>query len=335
VAPGVFLRSVTCVGPDEADVTYSRAHSGQALAAYFLQQVASVGSTFPTKGHRCTDMPQAADAWVRAGIQTHDEDARGVPEGRILCYRSSSDATIAWTDTPTKIYAFASAPRMRASALYSWWRTQAGPEKELVMHDAMSAMGTWPDAIEQELLLDHIPKPIRDTCQRSPGDYETQVFLRGVTCTQIPDHGSVEYLYAHSGTALSTYLTTRISAIGLNGLSGSCAVQQTAATAWSRVGAIEHRESGRGGAEGRVLCSVDGGRATIEWTDVPTGIYVSASRPAGQRRALYAWWRKAAGPGELEEMAGMGGGATGGTSTAGMTTEPTHTQTTMTGSMGQ
>jgi hypothetical protein len=101
------------------------------------------------------------------------------------------------------------------------------------------------------------------------------------------------------------------------------------------VGAIEHRESGRAGAEGRVLCSVDGGRATIEWTDVPTGIYVTAARPAGQRRALYAWWQKAAGPGELEEMAGMSGGATGGTSTAGMTTEPMDTQTTMTGSMGQ
>ncbi len=192
-------------------------------------------------------------------------------------------------------------------------------------------MGPWPDAIEQVLLLDHIPAPIRKTCRRSPPDYEDQIYLRGVTCTQTSAGGEVEYLYAHSGSALNEYISTRIGAIGLNGLGGSCAHDTTAATAWSRMHAIEHVESGRAHAEGRVLCSDDpSSGALIEWSDVPTGIYARATRPSSGRRALYAWWRSQAGPGELEDMSAMSGGETP-TAPAMTNTAPTMTETTMGG----
>ena len=330
IAAAVFLRSVSCQGTAGGTVTYSRAHSGQALAAYFLQQAASTGVQFPTRNRTCGGMGTAADAWARRGTQIHVENGHGRAEGRVLCFESSSDATLMWTDTPTKIFARAQLPIASAHALYNWWRASAGPEKELRMAGPMSAMGSWPDAIEQELLLDHIPAPIRKTCRRSPPDYEDQVYLRAVTCTQTASGGEVEYLYAHSGSALNGYLSTRIGAIGLNGLGGSCARDTTAATAWSRMHAIEHVESGRAGAEGRVLCSDDpDSGALIEWSDVPTGIYARATRPSAARRALYAWWRSEAGPGELEDMTAMSGSETPTAPTMGGTS-PTKTETTMT-----
>ena len=327
IAASVFLRSVRCSqGADGGTVTYSRAHSGDALRAYFLQQAESAGTTFPSHGRSCRGMPSsaAADEWTRQGLQTHLEGGPGRAEGRVLCYTNSADETFVWTDTPTKILAEASRPVANRAALYQWWRDRAGPEKELPVMTAMSAMGPWPDALETELLLEHLPPAIEKTCHRSPADYEDQVFLRGVTCTQVSGGGTVEYLYAHSGSALNDFVTQRIGAIGLNGPEGSCARQATAASPWSRVAAIGHRESGRSSAQGRVVCSIDqSGNALLEWSDVPTGIYARATRPRSARAALYSWWQMRAGPGELEGSMGSMGAAPAPTTTAPMMTTDT------------
>jgi hypothetical protein len=287
-------------------VTYSRAHSTQALRAYFLRQVGDANIAYPTKA-KCDTTQPAADEWRRDGLKTHVEGPAIRADGRVLCYRHGSTAWIAWTDTPTKVFAKASAPANQQSSLYSWWRNAAGPEKDL-MKESMGSMSTaYPDAIEKELLLMHIPSPIRKTCKRSDS-FDKTVFLRAVSCSAGPG-GTVDYMYAHNGTALKIYSSNEITAAGLDfPTSGRCANETEAADTWLRsedTGHIETHFSRR--AQGRVLCYVAGGRAVIEWADFPTGIYAEASRPAAARKALYEWWLMEAGPGSLE-MGMMGQG---------------------------
>jgi hypothetical protein len=330
VAAGVFLRSIQCSqGHAGETVTYSRAHSGDALRAYFIQRARSAGLVFPTKKKHCMDTDKAADAWSRIGLQKHVEGGSGRSQGRVLCYSTSSRATIIWTDTPTKILAEASRNLADRAALYSWWQEDAGPETERAM-SPMSSNSAWPDAIEKELLLAHIPPSIRRTCQRDMTSYDLQVFLRGAICNQGAGTGEVEYLYAHSGSALTGFIHDRISAVGLDGLQGRCAMQTVAASPWSRIGAIGHRESSRQGAEGTVVCSEDnGGNETIEWSDTPTVVYVRASMPSSRRRALYRWWQINAGPGELAGSMGPMG-----TTSASAPMPATSTERTTTGMGG-
>ena len=313
VDSGVFLRSVRCpAGAEGATVTYSRAHSGDALRAAFLNRVNSAGIVFPTKW-TCRARQPAADEWVRNGVQTHVEGASPRAEGRALCYSDSDTSWMVWTDTPTKIFAVGSRPLGSFSALYAWWRSAAGPEKELAMGGAMHPAARYPDTIERELLLGHIPANIRKTCVRSE-DFDHNVFLRAVRCSQGAAGTSVTYSYSHSGTAMKTYADVRATAAGITfPTTESCRTSTFAADTWMRMGAIGHREalSPRQG-EGRVLCFENSGAAWIEWSDVPTGVYAAASRPTGERRALYKWWQENAGPGTLEGQSGMGGMGMGG-----------------------
>jgi hypothetical protein len=309
LSSGTFLRSVTCAQESGGgrNVTYSRAHSGDALRAYLLQRIMEKKLDYPTQWS-CRQQQSAADEWHREGLQTHIEQPSHRAEGRVLCYRSGSTASIVWTDTPTKILAKASRPAAQWKPFYAWWRNVAGPERQLGMGgDAMGmpANTPFPDAIEKELLLDHVPPSIRKTCVRSPVS-DANVFLRAVRCSQGLKGMTVVYMYAHSGTALKSNANDRISAIGLNyPTAANCRAATAAADTWVRSGDIHHMEMRFSrNAEGRVLCYVGGGQAFIEWTDNPTGIYGTASRPAGSRQALYRWWANSAGPGTLE-MSGM------------------------------
>jgi hypothetical protein len=299
----VFLRSVRCATGFGGSVAYSRAHSGAALRADFLRRVKAAGISFPTK-RSCQAGRPAADEWSRNGVQTHVERGDRRAEGRVLCFLDAGRSSIIWTDTPTKILAVASAP-VQFDVLYGWWRTRAGPEKELAMAGPMSKLRRYPDAIEQELLLSHIPASIKP-CSRTE-DFDENVFLRAVTCMEHAGGGSVQYSYAHSGTALTGYAENRATAAGIDfPTAESCRTSAFAADTWMRVGAIGHRETGSPHeGDGRVICFENSGTASIEWTDVPTGIYASASRPSGQRSMLYTWWQEKAGPGALEGDSGM------------------------------
>jgi serine/threonine protein kinase len=307
IATAVFLRSVKCrqAGSGHGFVTYSRAHSGDALRAYYLQQVQKFGLRYPTTS-ACRGKQPSADEWRREGLTTHVEEPSRHAEGRVLCYRQGSTGSVAWTDTPTKIFAQASRPAAQRNGLYAWWRSTAGPEKGLGMESMGSTKGRYPDAIEQELLLNHIPPAIRKSCTRSDA-FDRTVFLRGVTCSARPAGASVEYIYAHNGSAMKTFFNDEITAAGLNfPTSDECARAGEAADTWMRSGDIGHLEGNfTRQAEGRVLCYPGGGQAVIEWTDSTTGIYARATGPAVAGRALYDWWKANAGPGALE-MGAMG-----------------------------
>ena len=308
IATAVFLRSLKCAqGGGHGFVTYSRAHSGDALRAYFLQQVQNAGLHYPTTS-ACRQRLPAADEWEREGLVTHVETPSHRAEGRILCYRQGPVASIAWTDTPTKIFARASRPSGEWRSLYAWWRAAAGPEKDLGMEETMgTAKGRFPNAIEQELLLHHIPPAIRKSCVRSNA-FDHTVFLAAVSCSPRIAGASVEYMYAHNGSAMKIYSNNEITAAGLNfPTSDTCAHGAESADTWLRrddIGHVEHHFSRQ--AEGRVLCYLAGGQAIIEWTDSTTGIYSRATAPAAARRTLYGWWKNNAGPGALE-MGAMGG----------------------------
>ena len=313
IATAVFLRSVKCAqGGRHGFVTYSRAHSGDALRAYFLQQVQNVGLQYPTRS-TCRATQPAADEWQREGLTTHVEGPSRRAEGRVLCNQQGSIASIDWTDTPTKIFAQASRPAGQWSSLYAWWRSAAGPEKDIGREESMVPVkGRYPNAIEQELLLNHIPPALRKGCARSNA-FDHTVFLAAVSCSPRIAGGTVEYMYAHNGSAMKIFSNNEITAAGLNfPTSGKCASGDDAADTWRRrddIGHIENHFSRQ--AEGRVLCYLAGGQAIIEWTDSPTGIYARATAPATARRALYNWWKNGAGPGALE-MGAMGGNAMGG-----------------------
>jgi serine/threonine protein kinase len=304
LATAVFIRSLRCAqGPGgRGFVTYSRAHSGDALRAYFLQQVQNAGLRYPTAA-ACRTGHAAADEWRRQGLATHVEGPTHLAEGRVVCGREGSTASISWTDTPTKIFAQASRPAAQSNSLYVWWGTAAGPQKDLQMsgEEMGPAKGRYPDAIEQELLLHHVPPAIRTMCVRSNA-FDHTVFLRAITCSVRNPSVSVEYMYAHNGTALKTYSDNQITAAGLNfPTSQECAGADAAADTWIRrddIGHVERHFTRQ--AEGRVLCYVAGGQAVIEWTDSTTGIYAHASGESGARRALYDWWKGNAGPGALE-----------------------------------
>jgi hypothetical protein len=310
IAPGAFLRSVRCAqgGGSKGGVTYSRAHSADALRAYLLQRVGAAGLKYPT-AWSCRQRQPAADEWVREGAQLHVEQPSHRAEGRVLCFKNASTATLQWTDTPTKLLARASRPVSDWHSLYAWWRTNAGPEKELAMGNkiGMTATTKYPDAIEKELLLNHLPPEIRKTCSRGTDFDRNQGFLRAVKCSQGIAGSTVEYMYAHSGTALKRYADLQAGTVGVDfPTSNNCANSSKAVDTWVRSGDIDHHErhfSRR--AEGRVLCYVGGGgTAFVEWTDNPTGIYAVATRPSSERKALYRWWARNAGPGALE-MIGM------------------------------
>jgi hypothetical protein len=306
LASRVFLRTVRCSQGGGGSVTYSRAHSAPALNAFFKDRVNRAGLTYPTKSS-CSNSTAATDEWLRQGTMVHVEQRSSQAEGRVLCFRTGSTAYIVWTDSPTKLYGEASRPAGDAKSLYSWWHDGAGPESELAMSSGMEKK-TWPypDAIEKDLLLDHVPPMIRKTCHRST-DFETNVFLRAVECSQGMAGAKVKYLYAHSAIALRGYSTNQITAAGLQLPTGRCENDASAAGWWVLRDDIVHVERRGERRDGRVLCWVAAGDERIEWTDNATGIYASAARPASERKALYMWWQKQAGPGALE-MTGMSGG---------------------------
>jgi TIR domain len=304
VARQVFLRTVRCA-QGGGTVLYSRAHSSQALLQAFRQKADAAGVNYPTKSS-CKDRVPSAGEWQRAGMQTHLEQRSSHADGRVLCYRTPSASWIVWTDNPTKILGEASRPPKDGAALYSWWRNTAGPETELSMSGGMTAMTAYPDAIERELLLDHIPSTIRKTCRRSNA-FEHKTFLRAVECGQGAGDAKVEYMYAHASTGLKAYSNVQMTAAGLQLPSGGqCATSSDAAN-WWYLSDGAHTEGHSHKALGRVLCWRSTDKETIEWTDNSTGIYASASRAPGKRQQLYDWWQMKAGPNALEMLSMPGG----------------------------
>jgi hypothetical protein len=295
-----FLRTVKC-SQGAGSVTYSRAHAADTLFSYFDKKVTARQLVYPTKTS-CRSGPGAADEWKRSGTQTHIEQRSDLAEGRVLCYRDGPTSWIVWTDIPTKLLGEASRSTSEWSSLYSWWQTAAGPEKENLMVAGMSAR-TWPypDAIEHDLLLQHIPRPIRKTCKRGDPPNHND-FLRAVECSQGSPDAPVTYMYAHSADAMKAYSTEQIDNIGLPFPSGGrCATSSKTADKWfAGENDIVHIERTGRRPAGRVLCWANAEKETIEWTDNDTGIYAIASRPVSERRALYSWWRNKAGPGALE-----------------------------------
>jgi hypothetical protein len=155
--------------------------------------------------------------------------------------------------------------------------------------------GPFPDAIESELLLAHLPASVRNKCRRAAHDsYDANAFLRAVVCPQA--EGSVEYSYAHSGTAMRVYFNDRVTAEGIEyPTHTTCRSGGPAADAFVAENGMKTERAARS-PTGTVLCFERDGKFTFEWTDIPHLIYGVASRQSNQQMALYAWWHEHAGP---------------------------------------
>jgi hypothetical protein len=291
--PDVFLRSVMCSAEQGISVAYSRAHAGKAMRDHFLEQTDKEGISFPTH-QPCRSATAAAGEWVREGLAGHREQRSRIAQGRVLCYEKGGRAWIVWTDTPTKIYAAASRPASDRARLYAWWMERAGPGRQLA-HSAEHEPGPFPDAIDEELLLAHLPKSDREHCERADVR-EAQVFLRTISCPQGDTDYRVEYSYAHSGTALRAYFENRATAQGTELPSGQrCRNERTAAGFWMGLGS-DKREKPSRNADGALLCYDEGTDASLEWTDMSTLIFAQASRRSSERGDLYHWWSTKSGP---------------------------------------
>jgi serine/threonine-protein kinase len=287
----VFIRSVTCDNGLGGTVRYSRAHNGNSLRQYFLSRLELfVNLPFPTREH-CDMAERASGEWVRDDVVGHHEERSKTAQGRVACYLEGDHASLIWTDTPTKIFASSSAPAADRKELLAWWATDAGPGTGL-SHESHE-LGPYPDAIERELLVDHIPDEI-ENCERGANP-DHQIFLRTVSCDQPDGAGKVLYSYAHSGQALRQYFAGRVTGEGYTLADPSnCMAEGTGVGSWTSAGAMKRETTGS--AAGQQLCFKREGNAHIEWFDVAQVIYASASRPADHARALYDWWESAAGP---------------------------------------
>jgi serine/threonine-protein kinase len=290
----VFTRSVSCTRDSGETTRYSRAHNGNDLRRYFISRLTFVNLKYPTAGD-CKSMPRASGEWERVDLLGHREARSKSAQGRVACWVEGDEATLMWTDTPTKILAATSTHTDDRDALYAWWTTAAGPGTNL-SHER-HPLEPFPDAMESELLLDHIPETIRDSCERAENP-DMRIFLRSVSCDQPDGAGTVQYSYAHSGIALRQYFAGRVTAEGysLDDPSG-CEPEGTGVGPYVASGASK-REGSRNTA-GSLLCFKREGNATMEWFDVPQVVYASASRPEADAMELYHWWKTNAGPVDL------------------------------------
>jgi serine/threonine-protein kinase len=290
----VFIRSVSCTGESGEPVRYSRAHNGNSLRRYFLSRLSFVDLDYPTAGD-CKSMPRASGEWQRVELLGHREERSSSAQGRVACWIEGDEATLMWTDTPTKILASTSMHADDRDGLYRWWTTAAGPGTSLAHEE--HELESFPDAIEDELLLDHIPVEIRASCVRAESP-DMRIFLRSVTCEQQDGAGTVQYSYSHSGIALRQYFAGRVTAEGYSVDDPSeCETRGTGVGTYVTSGTSK-REGSRNTA-GSLLCFKREGNATMEWFDVPQVIYASASRPDAEAVELYHWWKTGAGPADL------------------------------------
>lgn len=301
--PDVFVREVVCAPERGITVRYGRAHGGDGLRNYFLEQVGIAQLPFPTR-ETCRSSGTAAGEWVRVEIVGHKEERSRQAQGRILCYRVAGQERIAWTDTPTKIYAVASAARADRRQLYEWWTQEAGPSRH-IGHTG-HRLGPFPDSIEQELILNHaVPRDERDECTRT-ASRDATVFLRTIVCRQGETDLEVEYSYAHSGTAIRTYFDNLVTGVGIESSElHQCRDQTAAAGFWTGAG-TQKQETPRRNSRGRILCYVRGNEAVLEWTDVRNLIFAHAVRSGSEQRELYSWWAKKSGPVETGDPGSRG-----------------------------
>ena len=287
----VFVRSVSCENGLGGRARYSRAFNGDALRQYFLSRLELIVNVpFPTD-ERCGSSELASGEWVRIDAIGHREERSKAAQGRVACFVEGDRASLIWTDTPTKIFASTSAPADAREDLNAWWTTDAGPRTGAAPEGR--ELEPFPDALERELLLDHLPGAVRN-CARAPTP-DPQIFLRTVACDQPGGAGRVSYSYARDGSGLRRYFALRGTAAGLTLAERSdCASDGTGVGSSGRTGAAKHETTVA--AAGSQLCFKRDGNATIEWFDVAQVTYASASRPEASASELYEWWSTDAGP---------------------------------------
>ena len=304
-----WVRSVTC-----------RGYAGQPVVYELMQNHLDV-LTSP----QCKSAQRGASEWVRVGVVAHVEARAKKFAGRVLCHPTATGRfEIAWTDVPTKIYARASAPIAERAGLYSWWLHKAGPSHAREAMDMRPKLGHYPDAIESELLLRHVPTTDTGGCHRAEVP-NSNYFLRAIACPQGATHEEVIYAYAHNGEALREWLRSlNVNGPGLDEHArGSCRRDDGAIGPWKGLGPTKGQTSAEG-ATGRVLCFRQGENYRMVWTDNEKLIYASATRPISEKQDLIHWWRTSAGPTETGHMSAGGmsfGGTTTGMTTTGMTSD--------------
>jgi hypothetical protein len=135
-----------------------------------------------------------------------------------------------------------------------------------------------------EVLRNHIPTQVRTGCTAAAAGAPA---LAVQECTA--EGGTIELrytLFADADQMTQTYeqIRTALSVPPDSGVQGSRCVDPTS---WPNEGSWTFRSA----PSGRLLCTVDGGRPRMDWTDVRVNVLTHAREHAGDGERLYIFWR--------------------------------------------
>ena len=175
-------------------------------------------------------------------------------------------------------------------------------------HGGHGGGGVFPDQLERELVLLHIPDQIKPYCHRIP-DEARSLFNRdavqALSCTPEGPLEEVRYYRMHETLAMRQFFTQQNQATKpAQEAVGSCGLGQGEKLQWSSnaVDGSHAITTQRGRYNGSVLCyQKSDGLWTIEWTDGGTTIYSVATSLEEDPQALVDLWRTELGPAHPEQ----------------------------------
>jgi hypothetical protein len=142
-----------------------------------------------------------------------------------------------------------------------------------------------PDTTAIGLLLTHVPADIRDGCQPSTGLDGVSALL---SCPTTDGRFTLNYAQFGDDQALTQIYDATFRTSEIDRDSGNCGDAST----WP----AEASYSIDGQPNGRFLCMLVDDVPAIYWTDTPLVIFAWMTAEPSDERALYEFWRTAAGP---------------------------------------
>jgi hypothetical protein len=252
--------------------------AGLGVGAYFLLTEDDGQEADPAPGDRVTVSVQAGPCDQAAGT-TPIEVAIAPPNGAAV--------TVTGGDGFQQAFTGAGGSSPVGPGDYTWTAqpaagvTLAGePSGALTIAPCEQAATDFaPREVE---LMNHIPEPIRGSCQRIPPEQALGRAAASILCEQ--QGATLFYDLFPNLQEMETYYNSRVREFGVTPGTGFCDSAERAENAYVRQ---------RDGSEfevGRLLCFRDGGSAVFIWTDRRVDISVEAQRNDPTNSQLYRQW---------------------------------------------
>jgi serine/threonine-protein kinase len=173
-------------------------------------------------------------------------------------------------------------------------------------HGGHGAGGIFPDEVERQFVLFHVPDAIKPFCHRIP-EGERVLFnrdaFRALTCSPGDPLTDVRYYLMHDGFALRQFSKQQRENFAPQAGGENCGINQTAPVRWG-TNATDGSHAVVSEAKrynGQVICyQRPDGVFVLEWSDGPTKIYSVAASEEASPQPLLDLWRQRLGPAHPE-----------------------------------